>query len=439
MDSTDKMAAPSAMSSIDRFFHITRRGSSIKQEIIGGVTTFLTMSYIIFVNPDLLSLAGMDKNALITTTCLVSALGSLLMAFLGNVPMALAPGMGLNAFFTFTLVMGQGVSWQTGLGVVFLSGLFFLFLSIIGIRNQIAKAVPPVLITSATAGIGLFIAFIGLQNMQIIVANPATLVSLGQFTPTVMLSILGLMIMIALEVKKIKGGILMGILITSIAGYITGHAQLPTSLISMPPSIAPIAFQLDILGALKLSLASAIFSFMFIDMFDSLALLLSCAKQVKTKDDTPNLGNMMYADVASTLIGATLGSSTVTSYAESSAGMAAGAKTGFASVVTAALFLIALFFTPLVSAVPSFAVYPALVIVGVYMFRSMVDLDFTDFRVALSAFVMMMFMPLTYSIAEGLAFGFLTYIFTHVITGEFKKISPMMWLIGLLSLLNFMH
>ncbi len=422
---------------IDSFFRISHRGSTVKQEMIGGLTTFLTMSYIIFVNPSILSMAGMDKNALITTTCLVSALGSLIMAFLGNVPMALAPGMGLNAFFTFTLVMGQGVSWQVALGVVFISGLFFLLLSATGIRNQIASAVPNSLITSATAGIGLFIAFIGLQNMKIIVANEATLVSLGEFTTPTLLSIFGLLLMVALEIKKVRGGILIGILATSILGYFCGEVQLPTSLVSMPPSIAPIAFQLDIMGALKLSLASAIFSFMFIDMFDSLALLLSCAKQVGNENDEPDLGKMLYADVSATLVGAVLGTSTVTSFGESAAGMAAGAKTGFASVITAGLFVCALFFTPIVAAVPIFAASPALVIVGVYMFRAMVELDFSDMRIAMSAFVMMIFMPLTYSISEGLAFGFLTYIFTHILTKDFQKISPMMWLIGLLSLMNF--
>ena len=428
------------MQRIDQFFKISERGSSIRQETIGGITTFLTMSYIIFVNPSILSMTGMDKGALITVTCLAAAIGTFLMAFLANVPMALAPGMGLNAFFTYSLVLEQGVTWQVGLGVVFISGLFFMILSISGVRRKIATAIPAELTFAAAAGIGLFIAFIGLQNMKIIVANPATLISLGAFTKPMILSIVGLLIMIALEVKKVKGGILLGIVLTSIIGYFVGEVQLPTSIMSMPPSIAPIAFQLDIMGALKLSLASAIFSFMFIDMFDSLALLLACAKQVglEEKDgDVPEIGRMLYADVGATLVGATLGTSTVTSFGESAAGMAAGAKTGFASVVTGLLFVFALLFTPLVAVVPIFAASPALVIVGVFMFRSMVQIDFSDMKIAVAAFVMMIFMPLTYSISEGLAFGFLTYIFTHVVAGEFHKISLVMWVIGILSVLNF--
>ena len=434
------MANSAVNSKLDQFFKVSQRGSNVKQEMIGGLTTFLTMSYIIFVNPSILSLTGMDKGALITVTCLVSALGTLLMAFMANVPMALAPGMGLNAFFTFTLVMGQGVSWQVALGVVFISGLFFMILSLSGVRQKIATAIPSSLIIAATAGIGLFIAFIGLQNMKIIVANEATLISLGEFTTPVLLSLFGLIVMIALEVKKVKGGILIGIIVTTLIGMLLGEVALPSSLISMPPSIEPIAFKLDIFGALKWSLASAIFSFMFIDMFDSLALLLSCARQVgiQNKDgDVPDLGKMLYADVGATLIGATLGTSTVTSFGESAAGMAAGAKTGLASVVTAILFLLALFFTPIVAIVPIFAASPALVIVGVYMFKSMVDIDFSDMKVASSAFIMMLLMPLTYSISVGLSFGFLTYIFTHALAGEFNKISPVLWFVGALSVLSF--
>lgn len=434
------MASSTINSKLDQFFKVSQRGSNVKQEMIGGLTTFLTMSYIIFVNPSILSLTGMDKGALITVTCLVSALSTLLMAFIANVPMALAPGMGLNAFFTFTLVMGQGVSWEVALGVVFISGLFFMLLSLSGVRQKVATAIPSSLIIAATAGIGLFIAFIGLQNMKIIVANEATLISLGEFTTPVLLSLFGLILMIGLEVKKVKGGILIGIMVTTLIGMLLGAVALPTSLISMPPSIEPIAFKLDIFGALKWSLASAIFSFMFIDMFDSLALLLSCARQVGIANedgDVPDLGKMLYADVGGTLIGATLGTSTVTSFGESAAGMAAGAKTGLASVVTGILFLLALFFTPIVAIVPIFAASPALVIVGVYMFKSMVDIDFSDMKVAASAFIMMLLMPLTYSISVGLSFGFLTYIFTHALAGEFDKISPLLWCVGALSILSF--
>ena len=426
-------------SKLDRFFSISQRGSSVRQEIIGGLTTFLTMSYIIFVNPSILSLTGMDKGALITVTCLVSALGTFLIALMANMPIALAPGMGLNAFFTFTLVMGQGISWESALGVVFLSGLVFMALSLSGIRQKIAQAIPPSLIISSTAGIGLFITFIGLKSMNIIVANEATLVALGDFTLPVILSLLGLMLMIVLEVKQVKGGILIGILVTTIMSIIFGLVEMPTSLISMPPSIEPIAFKLDIFGALKWSLIGAIFSFMFIDMFDSLAFLLACSKQIglETKDgEVQNLGKMLYADVSATLVGATLGTSTVTTFGESATGIAAGARTGLASVVTGILFIVALLFTPIVAIVPIFAAAPALVIVGVFMFKVITQLDFSDMKIAFPSFVTIILMPLTYSISIGLSFGFIIYILIHVLSKEYHKVPFTLWIIGLLSLIN---
>ena len=426
-------------SKLDRFFSISQRGSSVRQEIIGGLTTFLTMSYIIFVNPSILSLTGMDKGALITVTCLVSALGTFLIALMANMPIALAPGMGLNAFFTFTLVMGQGISWESALGVVFLSGLVFMALSLSGIRQKIAQAIPPSLIISSTAGIGLFITFIGLKSMNIIVANEATLVALGDFTLPVILSLLGLMLMIVLEVKQVKGGILIGILVTTIMSMIFGLVEMPTSLISIPPSIEPIAFKLDIFGALKWSLIGAIFSFMFIDMFDSLAFLLACSKQIglETKDgEVQNLGKMLYADVSATLVGATLGTSTVTTFGESATGIAAGARTGLASVVTGILFIVALLFTPIVAIVPIFAAAPALVIVGVFMFKVITQLDFSDMKIAFPSFVTIILMPLTYSISIGLSFGFIIYILIHVLSKEYHKVPFTLWIIGLLSLIN---
>ena len=426
-------------SKLDRFFSISQRGSSVRQEVIGGLTTFLTMSYIIFVNPSILSLTGMDKGALITVTCLVSALGTFLIALMANMPIALAPGMGLNAFFTFTLVMGQGISWESALGVVFLSGLVFMALSLSGIRQKIAQAIPPSLIISSTAGIGLFITFIGLKSMNIIVANEATLVALGDFTLPVILSLLGLMLMIVLEVKQVKGGILIGILVTTIMSMIFGLVEMPTSLISMPPSIEPIAFKLDIFGALKWSLIGAIFSFMFIDMFDSLAFLLACSKQIglETKDgEVQNLGKMLYADVSATLVGATLGTSTVTTFGESATGIAAGARTGLASVVTGILFIVALLFTPIVAIVPIFAAAPALVIVGVFMFKVITQLDFSDMKIAFPSFVTIILMPLTYSISIGLSFGFIIYILIHVLSKEYHKVPFTLWIIGLLSLIN---
>lgn len=427
------------LSFLDKIFGYTSRGSNIKTEVIGGITTFLTMAYIVFVNPAILSDAGMDKGALITVTILATAIGTLIFAFLGNAPFALAPGMGLNAFFTYSLVLGQGVSWQQALGVVFISGMVFLILAVTGIRKYIADAIPKELSIASASGIGLFLAFIGLKNMGVIVGDDSTLVALGEFTPTVLIALLGLALMFIFEVKKVKGGILISIVITTIISIVTGHVELPTAIVSAPPSIEPVAFKLDILGALKFSLIGPIFSFMFIDMFDSLAFLISCSKQMGLEDNNGKiigLSRMLYADVTSTLIGSLLGTSTVTTFGESAAGIAAGARTGLASVVTAILFLLTLLFTPLLGAVPSYAAAPALVMVGVFMFSSIKEVNFEDRKIAVSAFITILLMPLTYSIAIGLCFGFISYILMHIVTKETNKISFTLWIIGLLSVIN---
>lgn len=424
---------------LDKIFNYSERGSSIKTEVIGGITTFLTMAYIVFVNPAILADAGMDKSALITVTILATAIGTLIFAFLGNAPFALAPGMGLNAFFTYSLVLSQGVSWQQALGVVFISGMVFFILAVTGVRKYIADAIPRELSIASAAGIGLFLSFVGLKSMGVIVADESTIVSLGEFTPTVLIALFGLALMFIFEVKKVKGGILISIVITTAISIITGHVELPSAIISAPPSIEPVAFKLDILGALKFSLIGPIFSFMFIDMFDSLAFLISCCKQMGLEDEKgeiKGLPNMLYADVTSTLIGSLLGTSTVTTFGESAAGIAAGARTGLASVVTALLFLVTLLFTPLLGAVPSYAAAPALVMVGVFMFTSIKQVNFDDSKIAVSAFITILLMPLTYSISTGLCFGFISYILMHVVSKETHKLSLTLWIIGILSVIN---
>ena len=436
-----KQQSKASLSFLDKIFKYTERGSNAKTEVIGGVTTFLTMAYIVFVNPAILSDAGLDKSALITVTILATAIGTLIFAFLGNAPFALAPGMGLNAFFTYSLVIGEGVHWTQALGVVFISGTIFLILAITGVRKYIADAIPKELSIASAAGIGLFLSFVGLKGMGVIVGNPDTLVALADFTPTVLIALFGLVLMGIFEVKKVKGGILISIIVTTVLSIVLGYVELPTSIISAPPSIAPVAFKLDILGALKFSLIGPIFSFMFIDMFDSLAFLISCCKQMGLEDKDGNikgLSRMLYADVTSTLIGSMLGTSTVTTFGESAAGIAAGARTGLASVVTASLFLVTLLFTPLLGVVPSYAASPALVMVGVFMFSSIRQVDFNDSKIAVSAFVTVLLMPLTYSISIGLCFGFISYIIMHVVSKETEKISVTLWIIGALSVLNLM-
>lgn len=424
---------------LENYFKISERGSTVKQEVIGGITTFLAMSYIIFVNPAILGDAGMDRGALITVTCLASALATLLSGVWANAPFALAPGMGLNAFFTYTLVLGKGVPWQTALGIVFISGFFFLILSIGGIREKIANAIPLPLKIAVGGGIGMFITLIGLKNMGVVVANDATLVALGPITTTVLIGIVGLIVSMVLEIERVKGGMLIGILVSTILAFITGNVDVPSQFISMPPSAAPIAMKLDIIGAFKLSLIGPIFSFMFVDLFDTLGTLISCSKQmgmVDEKGHIQGLGKMLYTDVSATIAGAMMGTSTVTTFVESAAGVAIGARTGLASVVTALMFIGALFFSPIVGVVPAYATAPALIIVGGYMFKNVKDLDFTDMKSLFPAFIIIVAMPLTYSISIGLSLGFLAYILLHLVTGDFKKINFTLLFIGALCFVN---
>ncbi|WP_163322498.1 NCS2 family permease [Draconibacterium mangrovi] len=424
---------------IDKYFNISGRGSSFKKEIIGGATTFLTMAYIIFVNPSILGDAGMDRNALITVTIVASLIGTLLAGVWAKVPYAMAPGMGLNAFFTYTLVLGAGVEWQTALGVVFISGVIFLALTVTGIRTKIIHTIPLALRLATGAGIGLFISFIGFKNMGLVVANPATFVGLGKFTPTLLIGLAGLLITAILEVKKVRGGIFYGIIITTIIAIVAGEVQAPESFVSMPPTMSPLLLKLDILSALSLGLIGAIFSFMFVDLFDSVGTIVACSYEAGFVDKdgkVENVDRILEADAIATVAGTLLGTSTTTTYIESASGIANGAKTGFASVITAALFFLALFFAPLIGIVPSYATAPALVIVGVYMFKNIKQIDFADFSEAIPAFLTIILMPLTYSISIGLSFGFISYVVLKAVAGKYKEVSWLMWVIAVLSVIN---
>ncbi len=431
-----------------KFFELEKHNTSVKREFIGGLTTFLTMAYIIFVHPDMLSMTGMDKGALITVTCLASAIGTLLVALWVKAPLAMAPGMGLNAFFTFTLVLNEknGVSWETALGVVFLSGVFFLILTLTGVREKIINSIPLSLRLAVGAGIGLFITFIGLKNLGLVVASPATLVTMGEFSRPVILGLFGLILITVLEVRKIPGAILIGIVATYVLGIITGEVTLIQenktvieSIVSLPPSLEPILFKLDILGALKLSLVGAIFSFMFVDLFDSVGTIVACSYQADRIDKDGNIEDIdkiLEADAAATLIGSCLGTSTTTTFIESASGIAVGARTGLASLFTALFFLLALFFAPIIGSVPTFATAPALVVVGVFMFRIIKEIDFSDFEVAVPAFLTIVIMPLTYSISNGISIGFISYLIIMIASGDIKKVSPLLWIISGLAVLN---
>lgn len=424
---------------MEKFFKLAENKTTVKQEIIAGATTFLTMAYIVFVNPAILSATKMDQGALITATCLSAVIGTGLTGLWAKAPFAMAPGMGLNAFFAFTLVFGQGATWQEALGVVFLSGIFFVILTVTGVRKALIESIPMELRLAVGAGIGLFIAFLGMQTMGLIVDNPATLVGLGKFNTKLAISVIGLIVMIFLEVKNMKGGILLGIIITTILGIVLGEVALPTSIVSMPPSIAPIAFKLDILGALKPALIGSIFSFLFVDLFDSLGTILACANEaglVGKDGKVDKIDKILEVDAASTIIGSLLGTSTVTTFVESSSGIAAGGRTGLTALTTASLFFLTLFFSPLIGTVPGYATAPALVIVGVFMFKNLLDINFRDLETAIPCFLTIAMMPLTYSISLGLAFGFVSYVLIKIFVGKTKDVNLILWIVSIFSFLE---
>ncbi|MGL5278106.1 MAG: NCS2 family permease [Cetobacterium sp.] len=426
---------------MEKLFQLKEHGTTVKQEIIAGVTTFLTMAYIIFVNPSILSMTGMDKGALITVTCLASAIGTAITAFWVNAPLAMAPGMGLNAFFTFTLVLGNGATWEEALGVVFISGVIFLALTFSGLREKIIDAIPAEIRLAVGAGIGLFIAFIGMQGMGLIVSNPATVVALGKFNLNVVLGLVGFAIMGFLEMKKVKGGILIGIVATTVLGIIFGAVQLPSQIISMPPSPAPIALKLDVLGAIKPMFLGSIFSFMFVDLFDSLGTIMACAHEAEMIDEKgkiKNVSKILEADAIATVIGSLLGTSTTTTFVESASGIAVGGRTGLTALTTAVLFAISLFFSPIIGVVPAFATAPALILVGVYMFKNLLDIDFHNIEVAIPCFLIIIMMPLTYSISIGISFGFISYILVCLFGGKVTHVKPIMWAIGFFSVIELM-
>jgi len=425
---------------LENLFKLSERRTDLRTEFVAGLTTFLTAAYIVFVNPNILSNTGMDKGALITVTCIVAGLSSILMGLWANAPIMMAPGMGLNAFFAFALVLGQGVPWQQALGVVFVSGLIFLILTFLGIREKIVKAIPTSLRIATSVGIGLFIAFIGMQGLGLIVKNDAVLVGLGTISKTVLLGLAGFLLIVILEIRKIRGSILIGILATALAGMLLRLSPFPTGIMDVPPSIAPIAFKLDIMGALKVSLWANIFSFMFVDLFDSLGTLLAvCREAGLEKDgDIKDLPRMLSADALATVFGSLLGTSTTTSYIESASGVAEGGRTGLTAVTTGVLFLLAAFFTPVIGAVQAYATAPALIVVGIFMMRGIAQINFYDFEEGVPAFLTLILMPLTYSIAQGLVFGFISFALIKVLVGKARELDPILSVIAVLCLVSLL-
>ncbi|GEN30177.1 AGZA family xanthine/uracil permease-like MFS transporter [Cerasibacillus quisquiliarum] len=437
-----------------KYFRFDELGTNYRTEFIAGLTTFLAMAYILFVNPSTLALegvdlpegvTGMDKGAVFTATALAAAIGTLLMGVVARYPIALAPGMGLNAFFAYTVVLTFGIPWETALAGVMVSGLIFIVLSLTGLREKIINAIPANLKLAVGAGIGFFIAFIGFQNAGIIVANEATLVSLGDLTePTTLLAIFGLTISVILLALGVKGGIFYGMIITSIAGMIVGLIDAPTKLgdvVSAAPSLAPTFGQAfahfgDIF---TLQMLVVILTFLFVDFFDTAGTLVAVATQagLMKGNKLPRAGRALLADSTATVAGAVLGTSTTTSYVESTAGVGVGGRTGFASVVTAGFFLLALFFSPLLGVITSEVTAPALIIVGVLMSASLKDIDWDQFEIAVPAFLVIISMPLTYSIATGIGIGFIFYPITMILKGRAKEVHPIMYGMFVVFILYF--
>lgn len=428
---------------LDKYFKISESGSTLRTEIIAGITTFMTMVYILAVNPGILSETGMDKDAVFTATALSAIIATLVMALVAKLPFALAPGMGLNAFFAFTVVLGMGYSWQFALTAVFLEGIIFLILTAFNIRELIVNSIPMALKHAISVGIGLFIAFIGLQSAGIIVDNPATLVGLGAVNSgPALVAIVGVVITAVLLKKNVNGAILIGILASTLFGIFTGVTIIPEdfSIVSAPPSIEPIFFQFDFENVFSVDMAIVLFTFLFVDMFDTVGTLIGVSSKAEMLDENgkvPRVKQALFADSVGTFFGAILGTSTVTTYVESASGVAAGGKTGMTALTVAGMFALALFFAPIFMIIPGAATAPALIIVGLFMISPITKIDLNDMTEALPAFLTIIMMPLTYSIADGIVFGMLAYVILNVLTGQFKKLTPIMYIIAALFIFKF--
>ena len=449
---------------MDKFFKLKERGTDVRTEFIAGITTFMTMAYILAVNPSILGAAGMDTGAVFTATALASALASICMALFANLPFVLSAGMGLNAYFAYTVVLGMGYSWEVALTAVFVEGIVFILLSLTNVREAIFNAIPGGLKVAVSVGIGLFITFIGLQNAHIVV-DGSTLVGLFSFKGsiqagtfnsegiTVVLALLGILITSFLVIKNVKGNILLGILITWVLGIIcqrTGlyvpapdagfYSLIPSGIVSAPASLAPTLFKMDFSVIGSLNFLVVVFAFLFVDIFDTLGTLIGCATKADMLDKDgklPGIKGALMADAVGTTVGACFGTSTITTFVESSSGIAEGGRTGLTSIVSGALFLLALFFSPIFLAIPSFATAPALVVVGFFMMQQVAKIAWNDMLEAIPAFICIFAMPFMYSISEGIAFGVISYVVLHAAAGKAKKITPLMWVLAVLFILKY--
>lgn len=449
---------------MENFFKLKEHGTDVKTEVIAGLTTFMTMAYILAVNPSILGATGMDTGAIFTATALASAIGSFCMALFANLPFVLSAGMGLNAYFAYTVVLGMGYSWEVALTAVFVEGIIFIILSLTNVREAIFNAIPASLKVAVSVGIGLFITFIGLQNAHIVV-DGSTLVGLFSFNGsvkagtfqsegiTVVLALIGLLITAFLVIKNVKGNILLGILITWVLGIIcqlTGlyvpnaeagfYSLIPSGIISAPASVAPTLFKMDFSAIASLNFVVVVFAFLFVDIFDTLGTLIGCATKANMLDKEgklPGIKGALMADAVGTTVGACLGTSTITTFVESSSGIAEGGRTGLTSIVSGLLFILALFFSPIFLAIPSFATAPALIVVGFFMMQSVAKINWSDMLEAIPAFICIFAMPFMYSISEGISFGVISFVVLNAVSGKAKKITPLMWVLAVLFILKY--
>jgi len=426
---------------INRYFRLAENQTSVRQEFLGGLTTFVTMAYIVVVNPEILSQAGMPVDGVVFATCISAAAATLAMGLVANYPIALAPGMSLNAYFTYSVCLSMHIPWRTALAVVFFSGTAFLLLTVTRVREQIVNGMPACLKHSTAGGIGLFIAFIGMRNAKLVVANSATYVGLGSFgDPAVQTACIGLAVMIVLMARKINGAILIGILLTTVLGIVRGIASRPTGILSLPHPSSTL-LQLDFRSALRLGLLEILFAFLFVDLFDNVGTLVGVCEQAGfiKEGKIPRVGRALMADAIGTLFGSLTGTSTVTSYIESVAGVTAGARTGLSNVFVAAFFLAAMFCSPLAAAIPGYATAPALILVGALMTQSIARIEWQDFSEAVPAFITMLATPLTFSIATGLSLGLISYTVVKIAAGRIRDINPLVWILTALFLLRYIY
>ena len=449
---------------MENFFKLKEHGTDVKTEVIAGLTTFMTMAYILAVNPSILGATGMDTGAIFTATALASAIGSFCMALFANLPFVLSAGMGLNAYFAYTVVLGMGYSWEVALTAVFVEGIIFIILSLTNVREAIFNAIPASLKVAVSVGIGLFITFIGLQNAHIVV-DGSTLVGLFSFNGsvkagtfqsegiTVVLALIGLLITAFLVIKNVKGNILLGILITwvlviicQLTGLYVPNAEagfyslIPSGIISAPASVAPTLFKMDFSAIASLNFVVVVFAFLFVDIFDTLGTLIGCATKANMLDKEgklPGIKGALMADAVGTTVGACLGTSTITTFVESSSGIAEGGRTGLTSIVSGLLFILALFFSPIFLAIPSFATAPALIVVGFFMMQSVAKINWSDMLEAIPAFICIFAMPFMYSISEGISFGVISFVVLNAVAGKAKKITPLMWVLAVLFILKY--